>query len=266
MKKKITLHKSNEMTRGGDKLSIHGKRLVKAINYIIKINVNKGKKKLIEKLDYIPIEFPYLRKMLGLENTESYIKEIEEAFSELQKPIQLNNFKNPRDGQLYNWYSISMVSEASWKIDNNKKIAYVSLAPLIKWLMVNTHDGGNFTRLDLIPTINKLRTKYSMKLYEYLKSFNNYRYLDITQKHLMRLFGLDENSKYKFMSDLTILLDRQLKELAKKSDLTDLKLDTSKELRKEKKFRIYINPKSKKKTPKQTLLDTVLDDLTIKRF
>jgi len=205
--------------------------------------------------------------MLGLENTESYIKKIEDAFLELQNPIQLNNFKNPRDGQLYNWYSISIISEASWKIDNHKKIAYTSLSPLIKWLMINTNDGGNFTKLDLIPTINKLRTKYSMKLYEYLKSFDGYRYLDISQKHLMKLFGIDEDNKtYKNYSDLKRLLERQIKELIKKSDLKELELENDKQLRKEKIFRLQINPKATKKTVEKEKAEAVLNSLIIKKF
>ena len=264
--KNITLHKSNEIVRGGDKLSVHGKRLVNAIYYLIQTNVNNGNIRAIENATYIPLEFPYLRKMLGLEKTESYIKEIESAFTELQQPIQLNNFKNPRDGKLYKWYSISMISEASWSINNNKKIAYIALAPLIKWIMINTNEG-NFTPLELIPTINKLRTKYAMKLYEYLKSFGNYRYLDIPQSHLMRLFGIDEDNKtYKYYSDLKRLLERQIKELVKKSDLKELELDDTKELKKEKVFRIYINPKAAKKTAKQKDIINALKALTIKKF
>jgi hypothetical protein len=264
--KNIMLHKSNQLVRGTDRLSIHGKRLVNAIYYLIQINVNKGNIKAIEETAYIPIEFPYLRKMMGLEKVESYIKEIESAFVELQQPIQLNNFKNPRDGKLYNWYSISMISEASWSIDNNKKIAYISLAPLIKWLMINTNDG-NFTKLELIPIINKLRTKYAMKLYEYLKSFSNYRYLDISQAHLMRLFGIDEDNKtYKNYSDLRRLLERQIKELISKSDLQDLRLDDDKQLKKDKVFRIHINAKASKKTVSKKDMQQLLESLSVKRF
>jgi hypothetical protein len=262
--KNITLHKSNEITRGGDKLSLHAKRLVNAIYYLIQTNVNDGNIRAVENATYIPLEFPYLRKMLGLEKVESYIKEIESAFTELQQPIQLNNFKNPQDGKLYNWYSISMISEASWSIDNNKKIAYISLAPLVKWLMINTN-YGNFTKLDLIPIINKLRTKYAMKLYEYLKSFNNYRYLDITQSHLMRLFGIDKDNKtYKNFAQLRRLLERQIKELVEKTDLKEVKLLTSKTLVKQKVFRIIINQKNKKIVDKIEA-KTALDNL-IKRF
>jgi hypothetical protein len=132
--------------------------------------------------------------MMNLEKTESYIKEIEKALIELQKPINLNNFKNPRDGKIYNWYSISFLSEANWRIDNKKKIAQISLYPLIKWLMINTNNG-NFTKLELIEVVNKLRTKYSMKLYEYLKSFSNYKYININQIYLLKLFGISEDNK-----------------------------------------------------------------------
>jgi len=264
--KNITLHKSNNIIRGGDGLSVHAKRLINAIYYLIQTNVNQNKIEVINKATYIPLEFAYLRKMLGLEKTESYIKEIEGAFAELQMPIKLNNFKNPRDGILYKWYSISMISEASWKIDNNKKTAYIALAPLIKWLMIHTNDG-NFTKLDLIPIINKLRTKYAMKLYEYLKSFANYKYLDIPQSHLMRLFGIDEDNKtYKNFAQIRRLLERQIKELVAKSDLKELYLDEAKDLRKDKIFRININPKAKAKTAKQEESKQVLENLFIKAF
>jgi hypothetical protein len=264
MKKEITLHKSNEMIRGGDRLSVHAKRLLNSIYYLIQTNVNKGNTKAIENATYIPLEFPYLRKMMGLEKVESYIKEIENAFAELQEPIQLNNFKNPRDNQLYQWYSISIISEASWRIDNNKKTAYIALAPLAKWLMINTNEG-NFTKLDLIPIINKLRTKYAMKLYEYLKSFGGYKYLDISQKHLMKLLGFEpDHTTYKHYANLKQLIERQIKEIAQKTDLVDTKLITNKTLAKDKIFRIIINPKSKKSVDKIEA-KTALENL-IKRF
>ena len=263
--KNITLHKSNEMIRGMDKLSVHGKRLLNAIYYLIQNNVNSGNVGAIERTTYIPLEFPYLRKMMGLTKTESYIKEIENAFMELQEPMQLNNFKNPRDKKVYNWYSVSIISEASWSLDNGKKTAYIALSPLVQWLMINTNDG-NFTKLNLIPTINKLRTKYAMNLYEYLKSFTGYKYIDVSQKHLMRLLALDENSKYRYMSDLTILITRQIKEIVKKSDLTELKLHDDKSLKKDKIFRFLINPKASKKTVDESKAKAILKALQVKRF
>jgi len=123
---------------------------------------------------------------------------------------------------------------------------------------------GGFTPLELIPVANSFRTKYAMKLYEYLRSFGAYSYLDITQSHMMKLLALDEKSSYKYFGDLSRLVERQLKEIAKKSDLPDVKLMKSKTLSKDKIFRIIINPKSKKQVEK-TEAKTALDNL-IKRF
>jgi hypothetical protein len=80
----------------------------------------------------------------------------------------------------------------------------------------------------------------------------------------MQLLALNEESKYKYYSQLKELLERQLKEISKKSNLTEVKLMNSKLLTKEKKFRIQINPKSKKDADKLEA-QTALDSL-IKRF
>jgi len=248
-KKQITLHKRNEMIRGGDKLSIHAKRCLNAIYYLIQKNVNNGKAEIIEKLDYIPIEFPYLRKMMGLEKVESYIKEIEDALTELQTTaIELNNFKDPRDGKIWNWFSISFMSDASWNLDekSGKKVAYISLSPLIKWLMIHSNEE-NFTKLDLIPTINKLRTKYAMKLYEFFKSFEKFRYIDLPQDYIIRILGLQDKKDYHYYSHLARLLKNQIKELNKKTEFEHLKLiEPTKEMKKEKIYRFLINPKAKR--------------------
>jgi len=63
---------------------------------------------------------------------------------------------------------------------------------------------------------------------------------------------------------LYILVERQTKEIAKKSDLQQVKLLKSKALAKDKIFRIQINPKSKKEVDK-TEAKTALDNL-VKRF
>ena len=254
-KKEITLHKSNQMVRGGDKYSVHAKRLLNAIYYVIQHNVNNKKAQIISNLDYIKIDIPFLRKMMGLEKVESYIKEIENAFKELQEPIELNNFRDPRNGVIYNWMSIVIIPEAKYTLYPDKKVVEFSLSPLAKWLMINTNNG-NFTKLKLIPYLNKLRTRYSMKLYEYLKSFNNYRYLEISQKHLMKIFGFEPNHKtYKHYAKLRTLLQRQINEIAKKTDLKDLKMEDNpikiKELADNKLFKIYINPKAKKKSKEE---------------
>jgi len=267
-KKQITLHKRNEMTRGGDKLSLHAKRCLNAIYYLIQRNVNNGKKEIIERMDYIPIEFPYLRKMMELEKVESYIKEIKEALKELQETtLQLNNFRNPKDNQVYEWYSISFLADVSCKLDekSGKRIAYIELPKLMKWLMIHSNEG-NFTKLELIPTLNKLRTKYAMKLYEFFKSFEKFRYIDLPQDYLLRILGLQENKTYKSYYEFKRLLQRQVKELNKKTDLEHLKLiEPTKEMKKEKIYRFIINPKAKRVLKDKKKIEEMTQSL-FKRF
>jgi len=267
-KKQLTLHKRNEITRGGDKLSLHAKRALNAIYYLIQYNINKKNKETIEKTDYLEIEFPYLRKMMGLQKVESYIKEIQDALKELQKAtLELNNFRNPKDNQVYQWYSMSFLADASWKLDekSGKKIAYIALPPLMKWLMFNSNDS-NFTKLDLIPTINKLRTKYAMKLYEFFKSFERFRYIDLPQDYLLRILGLQENKTYKPYSAFFRLIQRQIKELNKKTEFEHLKLiDPTPGMKKEKYYRFIINPKNKKVLTDRKKIEEMTQSL-FKRF
>jgi hypothetical protein len=263
-KRKITIHKANEITRGGDNLSVHAKRAVNAIYYFIQVNANKGKKEAIKRVTYIPIPFTFLRKMLKLEKVESYTREIEKALLELQQPIQLNNFKDLRDGVIYNWYSTSFLYEAKWKIENNKRIAYIALTPLIKHLMLSTNNG-NFTKLELIDVVNKLRTKYSTKLYEYLKSFKNYRYIEIEQKHMLKILGIEQTHKtYKHYAKLKTLIERQLKEIREKTDLKEVMLHTSIKHSKQKIYKIIINKNATKKTAAKQEIEELAKKMSLK--
>lgn len=263
--KKTTLHKSNNIIRGGDNLSVFGKRLINAIYHVIQTNVNDGNQNTIEDIEYIPLEFQYLRKIMNLSNVDSYSLEIEKAITELQQPIAINNFKDPRDGNVHKWFSVCIISEASFKIDRNKKVAHVALSPIIKWMMINTNDG-NFTKIELIPIINRLRTKYSIKLYEYIKSFGGYKYIDITQNHMLKILGIPiDNKSYTNFAQIKRLLDRQIEEITKKSDLKEIRIDESKELRKDKVFRIHINKKSKK-ISKKLVNKTVKELAEMKRI
>jgi len=266
-KKQLTLHKRNELVRGGDKYSVLAKRALNAIYYLVQHNVNSGNAMAIQKSEYISIEFAYLRKMMGLEKVESYINEIEKALKELQKPLELNNFKNPKDKQIYDWYSISFISEASWQFDEKKRrrIAYIALSPLTKWLMIHSNEG-NFTRFDLIPTINKLRTKYSMKLYEFFKSFEKFRYIDLSQNYLLKILGLEDVKTYQSYYEFKRLLTRQIKEIKEKTDLKELMLvEPTKDMKKEKIFKFIINPKSKRELKDKRKVENVINQI-IKRF
>jgi len=252
----VTIHKRNELTRGSDDYSLNAKRCLNAIYYIVQKN-NLYKK------DYFLLSFATLKKMMNLEKNEDYIERIKSAFLELEQPMQLNNFYHPILKETFNWYSMSFLDEAGFRKENNNQTsAVVRVNPVIKHLM---QLDGNFTKLDLIYHMNKFRTKYAMKLYEFLKSFEDYQYIQLSQQHTMKLLGINEDDiTNKHYSKLKVLIDRQLKEIIKKTDLKEIKREDSKELSKSKIYKIYIDPKSKK-VPKVIDIEQSINDI-IKRF
>ena len=253
---RITIHKKNELIRGSDIYSLHAKRALNAIYWGLQ------KHNLYEH-EYFKFSFSTLRKMMSLETDNRYVERMKEALQELQQPLSLNNFYHPIQKQTFDWYSISFLDEVGFKKENNEWVASIKTNPSIKHLM---QVEGNFTELELIEYLNKFKTKYAMKLYEYLKSFSSYKYLNITQNHMMKLFGVASDSKYRYMSDLTTLLQRQIKELVEKSDLKELKLSDDKQFKKDKIFHIQINPKASKKTANKEEAEKILNALMVKKF
>ena len=262
MKKEITIHKRNELIRGTDMYSLNAKKCFNAIYYIYQKNRKMFAEYEDNNISYMSLKFSTLRELMNLQKDNNYVEVIKDAIRELQTTlIELNNFKF--NNKNYKWYSTKFLNDANIEHDNIVTVQ-LEISTLFKQLM-RAHI--NFTSLDLVQYMNKFRTKYAMKLYEYLKSFNNYRYLDISQKHLMKLLNINEDNKtYKNFAQLRRLLERQIKELISKSDLKELKLDDSKELKKEKTFRVYINSKAKNKTAKQEDVISALKALSIKKF
>ena len=255
-KKEVKIRKKNELTRGSDKLSLYGKRCFNGIYYLIQENL-KEKPDLL-KFEHINFKLIGLKKLMGLENVNNYIDIIKKSLKELQEPIELNNFQHP-DGTFYQWYSFSPLPEVGFsKNENGEWIVKIKLSSVIKYLIEKQE---NYTTLNLIPYMNKMRTKYAMKLYEYLKSFESYKYIDITHNHIMKLLNLDPNSKYKFFSQTKQLLERQVKEITEKTDLKNIKLVASK---KEKYFRFIINPNSKKILKDKNEMKNMLNNLITK--
>jgi len=258
MKKKITIHKKNELIRGTDDYSIMAKRALNTVYWAYQRHPEAWKH------DTAVIRFSTIRSMMNLDKDGGYVEIIKDALRELREPMELNNFYHPVMQQTYQWLSISFLDEAGFtKNSSGEWVVTVKISRIVAYMMQIERDK-NFTKLELIPYLNNFKTKYAMKIYEYLKSFGAYSYIDIRQKHMMKLLALDEQSKYKYYSQLLVLVERQLKEIAKKSDLPEVKLIKSKTLSKEKIFKIIINPKSKK-TVDAIKAKTELDNL-IKRF
>jgi len=255
MKNIKNIHKKNHLVRGTDDYSVMGKRALNTVYWAMQ-------KHNLYKHDLIAIRFSTMRSMMNLESDQRYVETIKDALRELRKPMEINNFKHPITGDEFQWFSCSVLDEAGFKKnDAGEWVVHLKVSTILRYVM---QLKGGFTPLELIEYANSFRTKYGAKLYEYLKSFGGSKYLDITQKHMMKLLNLDEKSKYSYYSQLFVLVERQTKEIAKKSDLQQVKLLKSKALAKDKIFRIQINPKSKKEVDKIEA-KTVLDNL-VKRF
>jgi len=256
-KKAVKIRKQNELIRGKDGLSLFGKRCFNSIYYLIQVNLDNNPKLL--KTQYITFKLASLKKLMNLEKVNNYIDIIKESLKELQQPIELNNFKHP-DGTNYSWYSFSPLNDVGFtKNEHDEWIVKIELSSLTKFLIEKKE---NYTTLELLPYLNKMRTKYSMKLYEYLKSFEKYRYIDITHGHIMKLLNLDPKSRYKYFSKTKELLDRQIKEIKEKTDLKNLKML---EIKEDKTFRFIINPKSKHILKNKKKIEDMIDNI-IKKF
>ena len=230
-----TIHKKNEVVRGIDDYSLAARRALNVIYYAVQRNEfyrhNKFK-----------IKMTTMRELMVLEKDNRYIEIIKKAIKDLQRPIELNNYYHPIHEVKYHWYSTVFLSEAGIMKEGNEWIVTVGVSPLILHLM---QTKGNFTQLDLFKYTQKLRTRHAFKMYEYLRSFKAYRYIEITHDHLVKLLNVDENKQeYKYYSSMHRMLDRTINELKKKTDLDTLELVKSKHLGKERIYRIVIDPKA----------------------
>ncbi|MGM0520430.1 MAG: RepB family plasmid replication initiator protein [Campylobacterota bacterium] len=192
---------------------------------------------------------------MGLQNVEDYIPRIKEAMQELRRPIELNNFYHPLQKRDYDWYSLSFIDEVGFPKNGHERAAQIKVNSTIKQVMQIEQKQGGFTKLDILKTANKFRTKYAMKLYEYLKSFESYYYLQISDDHLRKLLSIEDVKTYKYFSDLVRLIERQMKDIRKKSELGEVAMKANKE------FKFLINKKSKKNADKaeaKTTLDSLV--------
>ena len=255
-KKEITIHKKNEIVRGGDRLSLIGKRALNSVYYLIQKNN-------LYDIYKFKVRFSVLRQLMGLNENNDYVDRMKEGLRELMETIELNNWTNPLDGVTYNWYATRFINEVNFKKENDEWFAVIEPNKTITGLMKLKE---NFTELHLIPAMNKLRTKYAMKLYEFFKSFERFRYIDLPQDYLLKILGIDPESTYKHYSKFLELLQRQIKELNKKTEFKELKLlEPTKEMKKEKIYRFIINPKNKKVLTDRKKIEEMTANL-FKRF
>ena len=250
MTKKATIHKQNSVIRGSDDYSVHAKRAMNAIYWAIQ------KHNLFD-VNHFDMKYSTLRELMCLQNDEDYVNRINDSIKELEKTIELNNWVDPW-GRKVHRKTMRIVNETTVYKENKNKIIRIEMNNTMRELM---KQKDNFTELDLVQYANKFRTKYAMKLYEYLKSFESYYYLNVTDKFMRELLNVQEIKKYQYFSTLDQLVERQMKEITSKSDLDQV---TYKAIKATKTFRFLINKKSKKNADQQEAKAT-LDNL-IKRF
>lgn len=249
----MILRKRNEIVRGVEDYSLLARRASNFIYYAIQ-------KENLYDYRFITFRFATLRKAMGLMNNEDYVQRMKDALSELMYTIELHNYTHI-DGKKYNWFATRYLNEVRFeKKENGEWVAHIEINNTIKELM--KLKKGNFTELDLLIYQNKMRTKYGMKLYEFLKSFQSYRYVTFTANHIRKLLSLENSKTYKHFSDLKRLIERQVKEIKDKTDLNRLEL----EITKDKAFKFIINPATDKKTPTETDKERVLNNLVQKSF
>ena len=256
MAKKITIHKKNEIIRGSDDLSANAKKTLNAIYYLLQKNN-------LYNAERLKIRFATFRELQILSNNNDYVDRLKEALNELMQTIELNNWTNPIDGKTYKWYATRFLNEANFLKEDGEWYCIIEVNKTIKQLM---QIKGNFTEINLITYTNKLRTKYSMKLYEFFKSFDKYRYINLPQEYLLKILGLEDNKTYKSYYEFNRLLQRQVKEIKEKTDLQDLMIiSPTKEDKKEKIFRFFINKKSKRTLNNREKIKSAINNL-IKKF
>ena len=249
----LTLHKKNEIIRGGDNYSLLAKRALNAIYWMLQ-------KQNAYKYEFVSIQFKDLRHLMGLDKVEDYIPRIKTALEELRKPINLNNFFHPHHQQKFQWYSLSFLDEVGFTNEKGQRIAKIKVNTLMKHLM---QVEGNFTKLDLLLYQNRMRTKYAMKLYEFFKSFQSYHYIDVTLGYMQKLLSLEGLVKYRHFSQVRQLLERQIQEIRKKTDLDTITMESHP---KERVFKFIINPNALKSSPSQDEKSKVLHALLTQTF
>ncbi len=234
-KEHLTILKRNEIIRGhSDDLDINAMRALNSIYWGIQQHGIHDNKVQIFK-------FSTLRKLMHLETTEQYISIIEKAIKDLMQPIVLRNYCHV-DGIEYKVFAMQFISGYRVTKNDVTTVEITFNSDMNDLLKVHT----NFTKLEFLKYSNSFRSKYTVSLYEYLKSFQTYKYIDMSMESLVQLMGCDS----KYFSDLTKVIDRCMKEIIIKSDLKHIKKKTFK---KEKYFRFYLNPKGNKNSVKRLL-------------
>jgi len=254
------IHKANEIIHNMPNLSIESMRLLNELYYQVQIRQGKKNQNGLEydSLDFYQLQFTQtqLKKWMGIENYNSYSLMIENSFLELKKAIKL---KNVRVNDIEKEYLVtSFINDFSKEYEDknnpHQKMYEIEINSKMHKIIINSN-LGYFTKLDL-EYQSKFKTKNSIRLYEYCKSFQNKSYTPPMSLELLNKLFL---SSYKFMSEVVKVLNRNIKTINSISDIDISIMDTRESKRRTtegKKGKITYIQLSIKKTAKQQLKET----------
>lgn len=220
--------KPNEIIRGNPlEISVDAKKLMNCLIW----GIGTGKLKKADEVVHIKLHT--LRKWMNLSSNDNYIKEIKDAVKSLATPVNLKNYTDT-DGIKHIFKGVAFIAnnyDYGKYTKSEKGIFYTTLKVQINKecfnLVKQVLKKGNYTILDWREYSNKFVSKYTIAIYEYLKSFHNskHRYLAINLQELHSILGL---KKPLALSEILRILNRCIKEITKKSDIKFLEIDTNK--------------------------------------
>lgn len=231
----ISIHKRNEVIRGGNTYSLSAQKLGNAIYHHVQLN-------RVYKDQRFQIPVATLREIMGLEKSNSYHSTIKNAVQELAAPITLYNIDKltgmSKKGQNTLWQQAQFLIEPKMIKKGKEMYIDAQMSPTIRVLIASSNEG-NFTQLVLNTHLNQVKSKHSYVLYEYLQSFNNFKVLggkvELSQERLDKMFNMEHNKKYIYFSSFKQLLERCVKDLNENTDMA-LELIVDKPI---KKYYIY---------------------------
>lgn len=251
------IHKANEIIHNMPNLSIESMRLLNELYYQVQIRREKKNQNGLEydSLDFYQLQFTQtqLKKWMGIENYNSYSLMIENSFIELKKAIKLKNVRV--DDVKKDYLITSFINDASKEYEDinnpHQKMYEIEINRKMHEIIKNSN-LGYFTKLNLAYQ-SQFKTKNSIRLYEYCKSFQSKSYTPPMSLELLNKLFL---SSYKYMSESLKVLNRNINIINSISDINISIIDTKeskKRTPKGKRVKISYVQLSIKKTTKQEL-------------
>jgi plasmid replication initiation protein len=264
--KDLTIHKQNSIIRG--KFSTFDLHTIKCLNSIYWM-IQKNYLDIKNNNNKFRMELKTLRKLMGLENINKYNEIINDSLKKLQEPFTIYNYIDS-EGEHWDLKNLSLIRETGIKKGFQHEYIIEAHPDLID---VIGHKK-NWTALEF-SIVQKFNSKYTIRLYEYLKSYanmgktpfmsiddinrvfiTNYKHLSKAEEVIKRCMkDLNLNDKNGFQTDITVDYEKDKK---KKTIQFFIKFrgNTRKEQKEEIKINNIINSKSLKE---QQMIENLLE-------